>query len=270
MNFLDRLDPRYRVILCDIWGCVHDGERVYAGVVNRLLGWRREGRCVVLITNAPRTADYVARQVLEIGVPRDAWDAITSGGSAGVDALLALREPAGFLGTPLDRRVLEEAGVVLAPDGSFAHLACTGLDQDRRSVDQYEAQLRGWAARGVVMHCLNPDRVVVRGTHLELCAGSLADAYEALGGRVEWYGKPYPAIYDHALRLGGNPPKDQVLAIGDGLQTDVLGAARNGLDCVFVTGGIGGGQPFPADFAARYELGDWAPVAVVDTLGATR
>ena len=267
MNFLDALDERYRVILCDLWGCVHDGVKLYPGAAQRLLQWRREGRFILLITNAPRTAEYVQRQVAEIGLPRDAWDAITTGGEAGVVLLESLREPVGFLGTPMDRRVLEERGIVVAEDSHFRHLACTGLSPDRMSVDVYDADLRKWAAQGILMHCLNPDRVVVRGGAMELCAGSLADAYEAVGGKVEWYGKPYPAIYEHALKQSGNPPRDQVLAIGDGLQTDVLGAARAGFDCVFVQGGIHGGKPFPADFGERYGLGEWQPVAIVPALG---
>ncbi|MEO7188056.1 MAG: TIGR01459 family HAD-type hydrolase [Sphingomicrobium sp.] len=267
MTVLDDLPQRYRFILCDLWGCVHDGVRLYPGAANRLLQWRREGRFIILITNAPRTADYVQRQVAELGLPRDAWDAITTGGEAGVNALSLLREPVGFLGTMLDRSVLEGRGVEIAPDDRFRHLACTGLSPDRPSVDLYDPDLRAWAKRGVVMHCLNPDRVVVRGGALELCAGSIADAYEALGGRVEWYGKPFAAIYEHALKLAGNPTKDQVLAIGDGLQTDVLGAAKAEIDCIFVAGGIHAGGTFPEDFAARYQLGAWRPVATVATLG---
>jgi HAD superfamily hydrolase (TIGR01459 family) len=268
MNFLATLDERYRLILCDIWGCVHDGVKLYPGAADQLLRWRREGRFVVLITNAPRTADHVQRQVTEIGLPRDAWDAITTGGEAGIESLLRLGEPVGFLGTGMDRAVLESRGVEVAPDAQFQHLACTGLHPDRMAVELYDSDLRQWTLRGVVMHCLNPDRVVVRGGALELCAGSLADAYEAVGGRVEWYGKPYPAIYEHALNLGGNPPHHQVLAIGDGLQTDVLGAAKARIDCVFVQGGIHAGQAFPADFADRHGLGEWKPVAIVAGLGA--
>jgi len=266
-EFLEHLPERYRVILCDIWGCVHDGVKLYPGAAARLLRWREEGRCVVLITNAPRTAEYVQRQVAELGLPRDAWDAITTGGEAGVDALSNLGEPVGFLGTRLDRGVLEERGIQIAADDAFRHLACTGLDPDRMAVDLYDGDLRDWASRGVLMHCLNPDRVVVRGGVLELCAGSLADAYEALGGAVEWYGKPYSAIYEHAMKLAGNPAANQVLAVGDGLQTDVLGAARMGFDCLFVEGGIGGGQPFPSDFAERHGLGAWKPVATVRSIG---
>lgn len=266
MSFLAALPERYRLILCDLWGCVHNGVALYPGAAARLLQWRREGRCVVLITNAPRTAEFVQRQIAELGLPRDCWDAITTGGEAGVNALSELREPVGFLGTGMDRMVLEGRAIRIAEDGAFRHLACTGLRPDRPAVEQYDSDLRRWAGRGVVMHCLNPDRVVVRGSALELCAGSLADAYEAVGGTVEWYGKPYPAVYDHALRLGGDPSREQVLAIGDGLQTDVLGAALNGLDCVFVSGGIHGGGMFPTDFAEQHGLGTWKPVAVVPSL----
>nr|MBA2771792.1 HAD hydrolase-like protein [Sphingomonas sp.] len=108
--------------------------------------------------------------------------------------------------------------------------------------------------------------VVIHGGVALPCAGALADLYARLGGEVEWYGKPYPAIYRHALALVGDPPADAVLAIGDSLATDVLGAARMGFDCVFVTGGIHGGEPFPQEFAAENDLGNWRPVAVVDSL----
>lgn len=267
MNFLDALDERYRVILCDIWGCVHDGVELYRGAAERLRQWKKEQRTVVLITNAPRTAEAVEQQLARIGLPRDCWDGIATSGEAGIAALAEVGSAVGFIGTKADRQILEGRGVEIADEGEeFRELACTGLDERRRSAADYEPQLRFLAERDVLMHCLNPDRVVVRGGAVEPCAGALADMYEALGGRVEWYGKPHRTIYRHALRLAGDPPAKRVLAIGDGLQTDVLGAARMGFDCVFVTGGIHEGEPFPADFAAENGLGDWHPVAVVDSL----
>ena len=116
------------------------------------------------------------------------------------------------------------------------------------------------------MHCLNPDRLVVRGGVPEACAGAIADLYQGLGGRVTWYGKPYEAIYRHALQRAGDPPRDQVLAVGDGLQTDILGAAQMGFDAVFVSGGINAGEDFPENFASQNGLGGWEPVAVVGGL----
>jgi len=266
MSFLDALPDRYRLILCDIWGVVHDGVNLYPGSAARLRKWRGEGRTVVLITNAPRTAEAVEQQLRRLGLQRDAWDGISTSGEAGISALNAMGKSVGFIGTRADREILEGRGVVIAEGNDFTELAATGLDDERRHVADYVAQLEDLAARNVLMHCLNPDRIVVRGGETEPCAGALADVYLDLGGRVEWYGKPFPAIYRHALGLAGNPPADEVLAVGDALQTDVLGAARMGFDVVFVQGGIHVGEPFPHDFGPQNGLGDWRPVAVVDSL----
>jgi HAD superfamily hydrolase (TIGR01459 family) len=265
MSFWATLDPKYRLILCDVWGVVHDGVNLYPGAAERLQQWRSESRCVVLITNAPRRADSVEEQLLRIGLPRDAWDGIATSGEAGIEALNALGEPVGFVGTGADRAILEGRGVQIADGEAFTDLACTGLEEARPHVDDYRPDLERWAGRDVQLHCLNPDRVVIRGGVPEPCAGAIADAYQDLGGRVTWYGKPYEAIYRHALHLAGNPPADQVLAVGDALRTDALGAVRMGFDFVFVAGGIHAGEPFPEDFATDEGL-IGRPVAVVDGL----
>jgi HAD superfamily hydrolase (TIGR01459 family) len=259
------LPERYRLILCDIWGVVHDGVNLYPGSAERLCAWREEGRTIILITNAPRTAEAVAAQLDQIGLSRTSWDGIETSGEAGIAALLALQEPVGFIGTESDREIMEGRGLQLVADG-FRHLACVGLEQSRPHTSDYAEQLELLAEREVVLHCLNPDRVVVRGGVPEPCAGALADVYIGFGGNVIWYGKPHTAIYVQALKLGGDPPPDTVLAIGDSLQTDILGAARMGIDAVFVTGGIHDGEPFPSEFVAQNGLGDWHPVAVVCSL----
>ena len=266
MNELDALPERYRVILCDIWGCVHDGARLYPGATERLLTWRGEGRTIILITNAPRTRDAVERQLHRLGLPRDAWDGIATSGEAGIAALSAIGKPVGFIGTRSDREILDSRGVQIADGEAFSDLACTGLDDSRATPGEYRPDLERLAARDVLMHCLNPDRVVIHDGRMEPCAGALADVYLELGGRVAWYGKPHEAIYRHALHLAGDPARDQVLAVGDGLRTDLVGAARMGFDAVFVTGGIHRGEPFPSNFATENGLGDWLPIAVVPGL----
>lgn len=266
MSDLDGLDPRYRLILCDIWGVVHDGVTLYPGAHARLKQWRAEGRRVALITNAPRTAEAVEQQLAGIGLTGDSYDFVATGGEAGIEALVALGQPVGFVGTAGDRKILEGRGVRIADPDVFTDLACTGMVEGRPNPSDYLPQLERWARRGVIMHCLNPDRLVVRGGVTEACAGAIADLYQGFGGQVTWYGKPHEAIYRHVLHRAENPPKDQVLAVGDGLQTDILGAARMGFDAVFVTGGIHAGESFPGDFVTRNGLGDWWPVAVVDGL----
>jgi HAD superfamily hydrolase (TIGR01459 family) len=265
MSVLDALDSRYRLILCDIWGVVHDGVTLYPGAAERLRKWRGEGRTVVLITNAPRTADAVEQQLARMGLSRACWDGISTSGEAGIAALKALGEAVGFLGSADDRAILEGKQLPLAGSG-FQHLACTGLADNRPEPEDYRTDLEGWSAAGVTMHCLNPDRLVIRGGVPEACAGALADLYEEVGGKVEWYGKPHETIYRHALAIGGNPPPAKVLAVGDSLRTDIIGAARMGFDCVYVACGIHAGEPFPTDFGQQNGLGDWPPVAVVDSL----
>ncbi|HUP66615.1 MAG TPA: TIGR01459 family HAD-type hydrolase [Sphingomicrobium sp.] len=265
-GFWDELDPKYRLILCDAWGVIHNGVRLEAGAAGRLATWRSEGRFVVVLTNAPRPTEVIQRQLDGLGMPPGATDAIVSSGSAGIAALNALDAPVGFLGTKMDRDILQGAGIQIASGEPFADLACIGFEQDRWDLSDYQHELEQWVACGVRMHCLNPDRVVVYGSRRMPCAGLIADAYESAGGKVIWYGKPYEPIYRHALALAGGPPADQVLAIGDGLETDMLGAARMGLDAVFVGNGIHAGEAFPANFAERHGLGQWQPVAIVDGL----
>jgi HAD superfamily hydrolase (TIGR01459 family) len=262
---LDALDPKYRAILCDIWGVVHDGDRILPGVAQRLANWRGEGRQIILVTNAPRPAETVERYLDMLGLPRAAYDAVTSSGEAGIAALTDPPRPVGFLGTAADRADLETRGVRIAAD-AFAELACTGLDEWRDEPEAYRDQLEGWARSGVVMHCLNPDRIVIHCGRREACAGALADIYEALGGHVEWYGKPHGPIYDHARSLAGDPPLEAMLAIGDGLPTDILGAAKYGIDAIYVSHGIHDGEPVPDDFASRHGLGDWRPIMTVEGL----
>jgi HAD superfamily hydrolase (TIGR01459 family) len=201
-----------------------------------------------------------------MGLPRECWDHVATSGEAGIEALLHVLQPIGFVGTHADREILEGRGLRITDADDFTDLACTGLEESRPRAEDYRVDLGRWVDRDIHMHCLNPDRVVVRGGVPEPCAGAIADIYEMLGGRVTWYGKPHETIYRYALDHAGNPPADEVLAVGDALQTDALGAAQQGFNFVFVQGGIHAGEPFPEDFAAQYGMGDWRPVAVVDSL----
>ncbi len=266
MTSLDEAERDHEVILCDIWGCIHDGVELYPGSERRLRRWREQGRTTILITNAPRTADAVAGQLARLGLDTTLWDGIATSGETGIAALTQIGRPVGFIGTRRDRENLESRGIRIAEGEEFADLACVGLDEVRNEVADYEAEIRPLAERDVLMHCLNPDRLVIRGGCPEPCAGAIADLYLELGGRVEYYGKPFPAIYRHAMRLAGEPEPGKVLAIGDSLHTDMLGAARMGFDCVYVTGGISRGMTIPPDFSANNGLGDWRPVAVVASL----
>ncbi len=101
----------------------------------------------------------------------------------------------------------------------------------------------GWLARHLPLIAANPDRVVEHGDRIIYCGGALADLYEARGGRILMAGKPYRPIYERALALAetaaGKPlDKRRVLAIGDSVRTDAIGAANFGIDLMFITGSI--------------------------------
>lgn len=265
MSALDDLDPCYSTILCDVWGVIHDGGALLPGAKDRLLRWRQEGRTVVLVTNAPRPASTVERSLLSFGLPREAWNAVTSSGEAGIAALTDPPRPVGFLGTPEDRFDLEERGVVLVERG-YTELAAAGLEEWHHSADDYHDRLQQWLDRDVLFHCLNPDRIVVHRGERYVCPGALADLYESMGGRVAWYGKPHAAIYDHAIKLAGNPDRKSVMVIGDSLRNDMAGAVEQGFAAIFVTGGIHAGEQFPADFGAQHGHPGWRPLMSVETL----
>jgi ribonucleotide monophosphatase NagD (HAD superfamily) len=262
---LARLAAPYSTILCDIWGVIHDGGRLLPGAAARLEAWKREDKTIILVTNAPRPATTIRAGLDALGLPRGAYDAITSSGEAGIAALVDPPRGVGFLGTSEDRADLIAHGVMLSAE--FDEVACTGLPEPGARPEQYGDQLADWAGRDVKLHCLNPDREAIHRGRREACAGALADLYEQVGGRVIWYGKPHRAIYAHALRLAGDPPLDRVMAVGDSLVTDMVGAARFGIDALFVSHGLHRGAPVPPGFAAEHGLGDWRPVGVVRDLG---
>ncbi|GAA4040432.1 TIGR01459 family HAD-type hydrolase [Sphingomonas rosea] len=249
---LTRLPDRYRLILCDLWGCVHDGWRILPGVAGTLAAWKAQQRVVLFLTNAPRTTDAILQQLEKLGLDDDLYDGIVTAGEAGVAALAG--RPVGFCGTEEDRADLERRGLVIV-ETDFAELACAGLAPGE-TLEDYADRLAAWRDAGVVLHCLNPDRIVHHQGEVMVCAGALADAYEALGGTAVWYGKPYRSVYDYALELAGVTDKGAVLAIGDGMQTDMAGAAAYGIDAVFVSGGIHAGE------IPRFPEG-WTPVGIV-------
>ncbi|WP_265529715.1 TIGR01459 family HAD-type hydrolase [Sphingomicrobium marinum] len=257
---LDELPERYSTILCDVWGVIHDGARLYPGVERRFARWRDEGRTVVLVTNAPRPADRVISDLDLLGLDRDLYAAVTSSGQAGIAAVTEPPRAVGFCGTRDDFADLEEHGVrFAAAQEPHDEIALIGLDEYRNSVREYESDLAAWRERGMLLHCFNPDRIVVHRGQRLVCAGALADAYEGMGGKVIWYGKPNAPIFDHAIRLAGSPDRDSVVMIGDGPHTDMLGAKNAGIDGIFVTGGINEGDSH--QWGAEFE--NWRPIMTI-------
>jgi HAD superfamily hydrolase (TIGR01459 family) len=233
------------VWLMDIWGVIHNGVTPFAPACEACTQFRLAGGVVLLLSNAPRPADSVAAQLDRIGVPRFAYDSILSSGDA-ARALVSgyAGQPVFHLGPERDLAVFEGLGVTLASAEEADVVCCTGLfDDEIETPADYAELLAGLAARKLPMICANPDLTVARGDRIVYCAGALAADYEARGGSVAYAGKPYLPIYDMAFQriaaLKGAPvPRERILAIGDGITTDIKGAAAAGLDSVYVASGV--------------------------------
>jgi HAD superfamily hydrolase (TIGR01459 family) len=251
------LAPDYDLVLCDVWGVIHDSIVPFADACDTLVRVRDGGGTVVLVTNAPRTGDVVALQLDEIGVARAAFDAIATSGD--VTRGLLLRRPhqtVFHLGPERDLSLFEELKLPLGSLETADYVVCSGLyDDNVETPDDYRDLLGKLLVRSMPMICANPDLVVARGSRIIYCAGSIAALYEELGGEVVYAGKPHRPIYERALALagqarGGRAPA-RVLAIGDSVRTDLAGAAAFGCDCLLVNTGIHAGPDGPgADPAA--------------------
>jgi HAD superfamily hydrolase (TIGR01459 family) len=244
---IDDIASKYDAVLCDVWGVLHNGRAPYAGAVSALQRLRAAGKIVILLTNVPKPRWSIPPQLDRIGAPRDAWDAIVTSGDA-IRAELQARAPgpmfrigpAGY-----DKPLWEGLGLVEAPLAQARFIGISGLNRDDETPADYAAMLHEAKARDLELLCANPDIVVQFGDRMIWCAGAVARDYEAMGGRVVMAGKPYPPIYDLAFKelaaLAQRPiDTSRIIAVGDGLPTDIAGANAQGLDCVFIAAGMHG------------------------------
>ena len=231
----------YDALICDVWGVLHDGVRAYPAAIEALTRFRQTRGPVVLLSNAPRPSEGVAAMLRHMGVPNDAYDAIVTSGGASREDLIARAHGGNLklmhIGPERDEPLFEGLDITLVgPEGADLVL-CTGLlDDDTETPDDYAPTLAKLMARDLTMICANPDIMVPRGGVLIHCAGGIARAYEKIGGKVVYYGKPHPAIYATALAATGGAKR--VLVAGDALETDMAGANAVGLDALFVAHGL--------------------------------
>lgn len=272
---LAEIAPGHDALICDVWGVIHDGARHHPDAAAALGRFRRDHGPVILLTNAPRVPDEVAAQCASYGLPGDCYDAIvSSGGAARAElkrqaASFKGRLPIYYIGPDRDLPVIGGLNVTRTDIGHAQVALAIGLVDDMTETPaDYADRLATMAARGLVMLCANPDLVVHRGTRLVYCAGSLAKAYEELGGKAIYYGKPYRPVYaqalDEAAKVLGRKP-GHPLAVGDGLMTDVKGANGAGMPVLFVADGVHGEEissyttgHLEALFARYGVRADWA------------
>ena len=260
---LAEISADYDAIFCDLWGCYHNGITPFPAAVAACQGFRSRGGHVILLTNAPRPGPSVKRMLDRMGAPQDSYDAIVSGGGACQAALQSGRhgERFHYVGPDRDLHMLEDIGLTPAPLDEASAILLTGLrDDTTEGPDDYRDEIAGWVARGLTVLCANPDIIVDRGEARLWCAGAVAQVAEEAGAEVLWFGKPHAPVYDRCHEVltelvGGETPKSRVLAIGDGILTDVPGGINAGLDTIFVTGGLSA-----TDFGPDVENPQQAPL----------
>ncbi|MAS40738.1 MAG: TIGR01459 family HAD-type hydrolase [Porticoccaceae bacterium] len=231
--------------LVDIWGVMHNGVRPFEAACDACVRFRQEGGIVLLLSNSPRPREGVMQQLDRIGVPRASWDAIVTSGDVSRTLIAAYAGRAVVhLGPERDLPIFAGIDVERTGPDRAAAIVCTGLfDDERETPDDYAPVLKECLERGLPMVCANPDVMVERGGKLIYCAGAIARAYEAMGGSVAYAGKPFQPIYDLASETletlrPGSSARSRLLAIGDGVNTDIAGAVQAGVRAVFVPSGV--------------------------------
>ncbi|HEX9905847.1 MAG TPA: TIGR01459 family HAD-type hydrolase [Propylenella sp.] len=272
---LGELADGYHGLLCDVWGVVHNGVRAFPAAAEALSQFRKRRGPVVLVTNAPRPCGSIAEQLKGLSVPDDAYDAVVTSGDV-TRAVIAERPGVKLfhIGPDRDLPFYDGLDVKFASAEEAELISCTGLlDDTNETPEHYRMLLERLRARGLPMVCANPDLVVERGDILVYCAGALARLYDELGGRAILVGKPHRPIYEAARKaLAGLGAGEPILAIGDGLPTDIRGAVDNGLPVLFVTGGIHAADFGPPDdpdgerVAARLQAEGLQAVAYLPSL----
>jgi len=242
LSGLSQVADGYDGFILDLWGVVHDGVDPFPDTIPTLRAFEKAGKKVWLLSNAPRRAHVIAQKLDEMGVTPALYDGLVTSGEASWHALHgALLEQWGrscyHLGSPLRDGSLYDGldiGIVDSPEKADFILN-TGVDSFSDDLDMYTPVLKAGASKGLPMLCANPDKIVHVKDQLVVCAGALAETYEAMRGQVVYYGKPYPEVYNTCIKGIGSK---RVLAVGDGMMTDIAGAAGAGIHSALVTSGI--------------------------------
>ena len=241
---LSKIIENYDLILCDVWGVLHNGKEIWLEAANALTKAREVGVPVVMITNAPRPQGPVLRQLESMNCPGGVFDDLVTSGDVTRELIKALDGNVYHIGPERDYALYEGLNVEFAEPEKAAGIVCTGLFDDyNEHPDDYIERFKQYVDLKLPLICANPDIVVEVVDRLLWCAGSLAREYDKLGGETQIVGKPYNPIYDVAIErgekiLGRKVDKSRVLGIGDGLPTDVLGAKNNEIHGLFITNGI--------------------------------
>jgi HAD superfamily hydrolase (TIGR01459 family) len=266
---LAAIADRYDGYLVDLWGVMHNGVAPYPAAVACLAELKRRGKHVLLLSNAPRRSEEAKRRLVAMGIERSLFDELITSGEATWQDLKAFDDPF-YRG--IGRRCLpimarSDAGMLEGLDLTVTNraeeadfLLAIGIEGPGDKLEKFQPVLHAAIARQLPMVCANPDLEVMRGEAREICAGTIAGAYERMGGRVRYHGKPHAGVYRRCFAMLAGIPRSRILGVGDSLRTDIAGAAAAGIDGLLILGGLheeelGGPAALAANLADPVRMG---------------
>ena len=247
-NNIRELADLYEYFIFDVWGVVHDGSATYPGVVEAVKFLRNKNKKICFLSNAPRRSHKVAAVLKNFGITEDLYDFIlTSGEATYLDFEKNQKNNFAdfgrnyfYIGPKKDIDLLDGLDYKMVSDASTANVAITtGFDGESSILAEKMPQLREAKKFNLPLICVNPDLIVVKQNGSEsICAGALAREYEKMSGQVSYYGKPFASVYKMVCEIFREVDTSKMLAVGDGMETDIKGATDFSIDCALVTGGI--------------------------------
>jgi len=236
---LSEIQSKYECFFIDLWGVIHNGVSLFQNVKETLKNLKKEDKSIFFLTNAPRRSSVIKKQLSEFGLSNELYDDVVSSGEITWQKLKGKKDLKCFLiGPPRDFHLVKGLSVEVVKNPKFVDLIInTGPWGDKDSLENYKPILEELANYNPLMICSNPDKTVIRGERFMICAGLLAEYYQKIGGKVEYYGKPYTEIYDFTYSIM-KKKNEKILVIGDSLDNDIKGANLQNLDSLLITSGI--------------------------------
>ena len=231
---LKEIYNKYDIFFIDLWGVIHNGIQLYSGAIEVLENLYKLNKKFILMSNAPRPSKDVEKFLLNLKMDKIFAKNIFTSGEAALKSLRQNLYGKFFfhLGPERDNSLIKGFKKNKTSLKKADFILCTGLlDGHEESLDFYKDLLKNYTQ--IKMICTNPDLIVYRGSKQEYCAGTLAEIFKELGGKVIYFGKPHPEIYKFCIKRG-----EKVLIIGDNIRTDIKGANNMKFDSLFITDGI--------------------------------
>ena len=233
---LNSVVNKFDLFFIDIWGVIHNGIQLFENSINVLDELENLKKDYVLLTNAPRPNSTVIKFLKKMGMNEKKCERVYTSGEAALNHLANNCNDLKFFHIGPERdfdlfKLFKKNKVNKIEKSDF--ILCTGLFPEyEQELNYYKKFLKNEISKKMI--CTNPDLVVDRGNIREYCAGTVARIFQEIGGTVDYFGKPYPLVYNQSIDIKNK----KVLCIGDNLNTDIKGANIQNFNSMLISDGI--------------------------------